>query len=195
VSEGEVQDDDLRSRLLPGERILWSGQPRQGLLLTGWDIFLVPFSLLWCGFAVFWEAAVLGALNRTGVHSQAPFFFALWGVPFVLAGLYFVFGRFIAEAWIRRRTIYAVTDRRVLILRGGPFNNFLALSMERLPETSLSEKRNGRGTIIFGPNSFIRMRSGISGLSPSLDPTPRFLEIADARSVFDQIQRLAGSKK
>jgi len=108
-----VLDDDLRSRLMPGERILWSGRPRQGLLLTGRDIFLVPFSLIFCGGTIVWEAAVLGLLNRAGAHSHAPLFFALWGVPFVLLGLYLVFGRFITDASIRRRTIYGVTDKRV----------------------------------------------------------------------------------
>jgi len=190
-----VLDDDLRSRLMPGERILWSGRPRQGLLLTGRDIFLVPFSLIFCGGTIVWEAAVLGLLNRAGAHSHAPLFFALWGVPFVLLGLYLVFGRFITDASIRRRTIYGVTDKRVLILRDGSFNKFVALNVDRLPEIAISERTSGRGTIIFGPNPSLRMQPGVSGFLPSLEATPRFLEIENARSVFDQIQRLAAPRK
>jgi hypothetical protein len=94
---------ELQRELAPQEKLLWVGQPRQGLLLRSADLFLIPFSLLWGGFAVFWEASVV----RTG----APFFFKLWGVPFVLVGIYIVFGRFFADARQRRRTFYGVTDQ------------------------------------------------------------------------------------
>ena len=38
---------NFTNRLLKGEKIVWSGQPSQGLLLTGQDWLLIPFSLLW----------------------------------------------------------------------------------------------------------------------------------------------------
>jgi hypothetical protein len=74
--------------LEPGERVLWSGRPAPGLTFRPADGFLIPFSLLWCGFAIFWEASVLRIPG-------APFFFPLFGAVFVAAGLYFVFGRFL----------------------------------------------------------------------------------------------------
>src|SRR4051812_28305000 len=94
-------------RLLPGERIIWSGQPQQGLLLTARDIFLIPFSLMWCGFAIFWTVMATGASKSDA--NPAGGFFILWGLMFVTIGLYFVFGRFIVDAWVRRGLHYAVT--------------------------------------------------------------------------------------
>jgi hypothetical protein len=173
---------DFTGRLIDSERIVWSGRPSRGLLLTGRDFFLIPFSLLWGGFALFWEAMVL-------VRS-APGFFQLWGVPFVLFGLYLIAGRFIVDACLRANTSYAVTDRRVLIVRSG---KTISLDLDRLSEIQLAERRNGSGTLRFGPSAVYwgRTSGGFGYWSPALDPTPQFIAIADARSVFDLIQRTA----
>jgi hypothetical protein len=168
-------------RLLKGEEIVWWGQPAQGLLLTGRDWLLIPFSLLWGGFAIFWETSVLG--------TSAPIFMKFWGVPFVLIGLYLVAGRFLLDSWIRRGMYYAVTNKRVLILRSAPFSKFSALSLDHLPDANLSENANGRGTIRFGTASPYWAGRGFSGWTPSLDSTPQFIAIEDARRVFDYVQR------
>lgn len=94
----------------PGARVIWYGQPRQGSRLRLQDSYLIPFSILWCGFATFWEFSV--------VHTNSPFFFKLWGVPFVCVGLFFVFGRFLVDARGRARTHYGVTNERIVILSG-----------------------------------------------------------------------------
>ena len=67
-----------RPYLGPGESILWKGKPGKGHLLTAQDAFLIPFSIVWCGFAIFWEGSVL--------LTDGPFIMKLWGIPFVLMG-------------------------------------------------------------------------------------------------------------
>ncbi|HWD68284.1 MAG TPA: hypothetical protein VG227_10020, partial [Caulobacteraceae bacterium] len=46
---------EFNGRLSSGERLVWTGAPQRGLMLTGRDAFLIPFGIFWCGFMVFWE--------------------------------------------------------------------------------------------------------------------------------------------
>jgi hypothetical protein len=178
---------DFSQSLLGGERVLWTGRPAQGLRLTGRDALLIPFSLVWGGFAVFWETMALRVPN-------APVFFRLWGVPFILVGLYLVVGRFFIDAWARGNTWYALTNRRILIERAGAFGKFTALNLDRLPESQMTEHADGRGTIIFGqPMPYWARGNAWWYVTPALDPTPQFVAVPDARTVFDQIQRASRS--
>jgi hypothetical protein len=176
-----MDQDYFQGRLLRDEKVVWWGQPAQGFLLTSRDWLLVPFGLLWAGFVIFWEWNVLG--------TNAPVFMKIWGAPFVLVGLYLLAGRFVLDAWIRGGTYYAVTNQRVLMLRSRPSNKFTSISLDQLPVTNLTESSDGRGTIRFGPEATYFASRGFSGWTPSLDPTPQFIAIDDARSVFDHIQR------
>lgn len=140
-------ESTLSQHLDPGERLLWSGQPRGGIRLRAQDAFLIPLSILWCGFAIFWEASV--------IRSGAPFFFMLWGIPFVCVGLFFVFGRFFLDAHSRARTAYGVTSERILILSGLFSQQTKSLQLRTLTDVSLIQRSDGSGTITFGPTHYM----------------------------------------
>jgi hypothetical protein len=171
----------ISRELASGERVLWSGQPRQGIGLSGADAYLIPFSLLWGGFAFFWEWSVL--------HSDAPVLFALWGIPFVAIGIYMIVGRFFVEALQRSRTHYAVTSERILIVDGLFRNTVRSVSLRTLTDMSLSERSDGEGTIHFGPGTvpaMFRAFSAWPGMKERMGPM--FDRIADARVVRNRIQ-------
>jgi hypothetical protein len=174
-----MQIDDFSAYLLPGEQLVWYGEPQQGLMFASSDILFVPFSLLWGGFAIFWESSVL--------REHAPFFFKLWGIPFVLVGLYLIVGRFFADAWMRRQTAYALTAQRALIIRRGPWPKTTSLALGSIANIQLMEGAGGRGTIQFGETPFGRGSPfrAWPGTGPSV---PSFISIEDARSVFAKIQ-------
>ena len=176
--------------LFTGERILWTGQPKQGLQLSGKDVFLIPFSLMWGGFALFWNIGVWG-LPFGG--EAAPLFFRLWGLPFLLAGAYLIIGRFFHDAAVRKRTYYAVSDQRILIRRGLSSAKLVSLDIHRLPMLELSEHRDASGTIAFDTAgyAFCGGYNGFAWWAPSLDRTPQFIRIANPRPVYELIRKQA----
>lgn len=172
---------EFQNELDLNERLLWSGRPGMGLKLRPADIFLIPFTLMWGGFAIFWEAGV--------VTSGAPLFFALWGIPFVLIGLYLIFGRFFIDAYQRSRTYYALTDDRIIILSGLFNRNVKSLSLKTLSEINLNRKRNGKGTITFGPTHPLGWLYGGTGWPGAARySSPAFEMIDHAQEVYDKIR-------
>jgi len=171
--------------LLSGERILWAGQPKQGLAFAGKDVFLIPFSLLWGGFAIFWNAAVWFApFGGDG----AGWFFKLWGLPFLVIGLYFIAGRFLHDAHIRKQLVYSVTDQRILTLRRSTISS---MEIDRLPRLEFSEHRDGTGTLTFGSGSqmaFLAM-SGVTWWLPSAASPTQMFRIKNARTVYELIRK------
>jgi hypothetical protein len=123
----------------PGEKVLWTGRPDPSRLFGRGDAYLIPFSLMWGGFAIFWEASAIGF--------GAPSLFALWGIPFVVVGQYFIWGRFVYKRWDRRRTVYAVTNQRVLIIRR---RSLQSVFLNQLPVINQSARLDGSGSLEFG---------------------------------------------
>ncbi len=88
----------IQPELTSGESILWAGQPNPRVIFHKDDIFLIPFSLLWGGFAIFWEAGVSGFWGGNHGNGGSWIFGMIWGVPFVLIGQYLIWGRFFYDA-------------------------------------------------------------------------------------------------
>jgi hypothetical protein len=141
----------FQNSLMKDEHILWAGQPDPNVLFSSSDVFLIPFSILWGGFAIFWEAMVLWALIRSE-FSPIVIVFPLFGIPFVLIGLYFMFGRFFFKKRNKRSTYYAVTNKRILILNDRK-NTLQELNIDSIPGINSTVKSNGTGTITFNSAS------------------------------------------
>lgn len=176
-------DLELRTELATGEQLLWSGRPRQGVFLRLSDALVIPFSLAWAGFAVFW----------TVMASSSGGAFGLFGIPFVIVGAYIVVGRFFADAAARARTIYAVTDRRLLVVRTGARRRVQSVDLANLGSLELKEQAGGRATIVFGspPGAFGAFSSapvppGWPGASMAQRPT--FDSVEDGRLVYEIIR-------
>lgn len=130
----------------PGEMLLWEGGPATGIKFRKSDLFMIPFSLAWGGFAIFWEVSVI-ALG-------APVIMAIFGLPFVAIGLYMIFGRFLWDAHKRARTRYALTDKRAIIatryqgrqMKSHPIDPAAPIAYDAGPEASIVFDRRMRGS-------------------------------------------------
>jgi hypothetical protein len=177
----QLASNEIQKHLEPREKVLWSGQPRQGVMLRGSDTFLIPFSLLWGGFAVFWEYSVL--------TQGAPSFFALFGIPFVVIGIYFIVGRFYVEAKQREKTFYGVTSDRVLIISGLLQQKVKSLTLRTLSDISVTESRDGTGSISFGHSfPFVSLFGGMVWPGMEQFVGPRLDTINNPKQVYQLIR-------
>ena len=127
---------------------------------------------------MFWEYSV--------ANSNAPLVFRLWGVPFVLVGLYLIVGRFFADAKLRSKTYYGLTTERIVIVSGLFSRSTKSLQLRTLSDVSLAESRGGLGTITFGPVApWWASGSGWPGAQRQMSPV--FDSISAAREVYEKI--------
>ena len=179
--------DKIKPELDDGEKLLWAGQPKQGTVFRGSDVFMIPFSLVWGGFAIFWEVMVLTIPKENA--GAVGIVFPLFGIPFVVVGLYMIFGRFVYDSKKREKTYYGLTDQRAIIVSGIFGKNVKSLNLKSLSDVSLSEKPDRSGTITFGQeNQMLAFFGG--GSFPGMGGTtvPKFEFIQNAKKVYNQIR-------
>jgi hypothetical protein len=175
---------ELQEHLDTNEKLIWTGQPKKGIVFRTADIFLIPFSLLWCGFAIFWVI----------MASQGSIFFAMFGIPFVIIGLIFVFGRFIIDAKQRENTYYGLTDDRIIIKSGFYKKTIKSLNVRTLSDIEYDEKSDGSGTINIGPKNPMMIWGNGMNWWPGIKATPSLDLIKDVRNVYNKIIEIQKSK-
>ncbi len=181
----------LQSELTSGESILWAAMPNPSVIFHSDDWLMVPFSLLWGGFSIFWEAGALGLWNMGSRGHQAPGFFVLWGIPFVVIGQYMIWGRFLYDAWLKRRTYYGITNRRVLLLQEGWKRKTSSIYLEAIP--TITREGAEIGTIWLGPQYPVMAGRGQKTRSMSrftVGDVPLLADIDDPNSVYQLVMDL-----
>lgn len=136
-----------------GENIIWVDRPESGIKFRKLDLFLLPFSFAWGGFAVFWEYLVW--------QEGMPWVFKLFGIPFVLIGLYLMVGRLYHDKLIRDHTVYGISDRGRVLIKSGIFKKISKqYEIRTLDEITVSGRRGTDGSIIFSKNSSKQSQKG-----------------------------------
>jgi hypothetical protein len=176
--------------LAKGERVIWTGQPIAWRFVWP-SLFIVLFGIPWTAFAIFWMAIAGGISGH--VPEQAPDFFSLFrffplfGIPFVLIGL----AMLSAPYWAlrkARRTVYAITDRRVLLIEGGLLGSVRVRSIEpeRLNDVTRTQYADGSGNLILQ-----RQYQGNAQNRGAQFLNIGFYAIPDVKHVEDLVRELA----
>jgi len=184
----------LQPELLSSENIYWAGAPNPKVIFHSDDWTMIPFSLMWTAFAVFWEAGVLGFWEKESRSGGPNTFMVLWGIPFLVIGNYMVWGRFLVDAWLKKRTFYAVTNRRILVVQDGWKKKTSMTFLESVP--TIEREGTETGTLWFGPKYPVLAGRGqkTRDLSRfSVGDVPVFADIENVESVYRLIVELRGN--
>jgi hypothetical protein len=179
----EIEDQQTLMRYLqPGESLLWVGRPPGRILFRKSDIFLVPFGLVWGGFAFFWEYSAYA--------SGAPTLFLLIGGFFVVMGVHLTLGRFLVDMLQRRKTVYGLTTGRVLFLSGIFSQTLKSFDLKTITDVSLDEKADRCGTLTFGRPNSAGVFSNASWPGAAEVSSPAFEMIDNASDVLEMIRSI-----
>lgn len=139
----------VQSELRDGERLLWADRPDpQRALKQAFVIWI--FAIPWTAFAVFW--IVMAATMSSGAPGPGSFF-ALFGLPFLLIGFVMLASPWWAQAKAKRTT-YAITDQRVLIIETGKTRKVESYSADDLGNISRVERPDRSGDLTFAQKSY-----------------------------------------
>lgn len=165
---------DWSSHLTPGERVVWEGRPDTGLFVfRAYDGFLIPFAVFFGIVAV--GVILVGALNDV--------VFLAVGVIFALTALYMGVGRFFVSQSRRKRSRYALTDRRALITEGAGAAKGMAL----VPDLPIIQ-RGDRVTFGKPVPAFTNRSSAAAFAGGDADFT--FVGLEDAQAVHEMADRI-----
>ena len=120
----------------------------------------------------------------------------IWGVPFVVIGQYMIWGRFLFDAWLKRRTYYAVTNRRILVLQEGWKRKAISVNLGAIP--SMEREGTGVGTMWFGPKLPLMAGRGQRVRNSSrfwIDDVPVFADVDDVDAVHRLVLELTEAAK
>lgn len=189
----------IQPELLPGEAVLWAGRPAGGFRLHREDAAQIPFSLLWGGFSILWEWMALRRPAEPSGSSPSQPFLVFWGIPFIVAGQYMIWGRFLYGAWRAKCVFYAVTNRRVIAVETSWRPKMAGAYIDSIPVITKETSSRGVGTLRFTlpeiPSPFSRKMQFGDLDHFAIRDSPVFVDISEYEAVYQLISSMREKQK
>jgi hypothetical protein len=180
---GVAAMEAARNVLAPGEKLLWTDRPRPWAvgahnlfrLAAGMPVAAVIFA--------FWAFFLFG-------HSQADVNEIKWPIAITIGGLWLL-GSPLWAALIARRLVYAITDRRLMIIGGIFARRVTSYSATAIETIDCRENEDKSGDIIF--RRIRQMDSPRFGILDfvRIDYSDGFFGIGNVRRVEELARQLA----
>ena len=141
----------LMAELESDERLLWAAKP-SATRAFGRNIFPMIFGCFFTGFAMFWvmSAAGISAIGSSfgGGFGLMPLLFPLFGVPFIVVGIYVMAQPFLARNKAASGAC-GLTDKRAIIIEGGMTRSVKSYGQRDLQQIERRDLSDGSSDIIF----------------------------------------------
>lgn len=171
-----------------GEFIKWIEQPLPRFTLQSLGYFL--FGIPWTTFAIFLMYLVAGfkipILHKGILHEgiKSEHLFALFGVPFVLIGLWMVTSPF-RERLKASQTVYLITNKRAISIESGWFTTIRKYTPAQLKDLYYKKRQDGTGDVVITT----RIYKDTDGYSQIKEIG--FMNVRNPREVERLLQQLA----
>lgn len=146
---------------LRGERSLWTGRPvhaRVTLADAGLALYLATALVV---------MAVVGPQWLRGLPDGFRVMTVMAGGVGALQLLGMLVSLLVVEPWKRRRTVYEVTNYRVIVIRGPGAGDVASVYLDQFDEPTVHRHRDGTGDVLLGSRSGGTQGRRLAGLSRS----------------------------
>jgi hypothetical protein len=177
---------DLNNYLAPNERILWQGQgQRKFFSATNPGIL---FALIFGGVAAVMLVVFLTIGSSTRSSSSVPSFFVVF-IPLLFIVIGLGVGIPISAMSRGANARYVLTSAAAIIVNDSRWTGkrTTIIPLKNIAQLSLTENRDGSGTITFGSNPFAAY--GRYGTSMVASATPAFWNIEKPLEVYQLIRK------
>jgi hypothetical protein len=186
----------LEIKLLSNETIHWYGKPNPWVIFGPADRFLIPFSLL-CGvFAFYWEYTTFNLESQILNGGPFTYLYPITGIPVILVALYLIIGRFFYKFWLKTKTIYAVSNKRLIVITQGKSRKERFQFLNHIKMIEKSVDKNGAGSLTFGDlgRGGLFTNAGIFLIDKDFQGVLSFFDLPDAEEVYQLVDQLRPKK-
>jgi len=183
---------DVQRELESDESLLWAGKPQPTRMMIPalpasglgivWTSFTVNFIVGWYSFG---HRDVSGPSGLFGMHGILS---SLFFVPFILIGV----GMLLSPLWcyvIARNTVYAVTDKRALIIQRKWPHRVETYGQSDMINVVRTERRDGSGDLTFAK------KPGRDSEGHSRMGDVKFVGIPEVRTVERLLRDLSANRE